>query len=261
MGKAGSNYKKPASKKAFNKKDILYTSILVAVVVIVIVVFSIAVSRDDFIRSKDGVLQSESNWLIGEYAKNNASGYYKLGEIGEMENLYTVETNGSTIVYMMPSSEESTIAMAYAGTSNVNYAEFADALVLDCETSFGIEEIVPAEMTVSGKDALFIYAAPAETAADETAADETATEEAPAEETADDHEHTDEEAAEHTEDDGHDHSDETEEAVNVPVAYLLVDYDEDHCVLVELSCTAETTEEEARAAIDEIAAAITLEDR
>ena len=225
--------------------------------VIAIVVFAILVSSDDFIRTKDGVLQMDNNWLVGEYEKKNNVGYYKIGEVGEMENFYLVNAEGSATKYVMPAAEDSTITMSYVGSVNAGYTEFAEML----KTIYEIDESASAEMTVDGNKALYIFSAAAET--EEVAED---TEEAPAEETVEDHDHSEEEEAEHTEDDGHDHSehdhDHSEEIVlDVPSAYLLIDYDDTHSIMVELTCTAETTEEEARAAIEEIGAAITIEDR
>ena len=122
MGKAGAGFRKPRKKPFISKKDLIYTSIAVAVVVVVIAVLAVVISRDDFIRVRDGKLDMEDNWIIANYSNTSSARYYKIGEVGNAKGFTLgAESANSSIKYIYPEDEASPITVAYVGTYSYNY--------------------------------------------------------------------------------------------------------------------------------------------
>ena len=268
MGKAGPGYKKPKTKKYFTKKDIISTSVVAAIVIIAVIVLGVVISRDDFIRTKDGRLEMEDNWLISNYSNTSKTMYYKVGEIGDVEG-YTLGAGSaqSPIKVLTADDENAPVSTVYLGTFEHNYTTAAEAMV-----EYYTETTGPIDTTIAGRSAKYITSfsaaegtteetseeaseeVPAEEAAEETPAEEPAeetAEEAPAEETADEAEAAEETVAVE--------SPYAAEDIFVLIAY--VDYDEDHCIYIQLTGNQELTTEEIDAHLAKISDRITLVER
>ena len=251
MGKAGSGFKKPVQKKAFTKKDIISVSALVAVVAVLIIVFAIVVSSDDFIRTKNGRLQMEDNWLIAEYAKNNGTKYYQIGEVADIEGFTLgTESAANTLKTFYPDDVNNNIAVIYVGGTVSNHAEMAAYLSAYTAASFGSEAAIPELTELCGREAYYVHCltTPVEEATEET------TEEA-AEEVV---EETTEEATEET----------TEETVEdiynsnpECMIYATIEYDDERCIFIQTNTVEEISVEEGKALIETIADAITIIER
>lgn len=242
MGKAGSGFKKPAGKKkAFSKKDIIYTSLIAAAVVIFIVVLAIMISNDDFIRTKNGRLQMEDNWLIAEYPKKNATRYYQIGEVGDIEGFtLSTESAGNSLKTYYPDDITDNVAVIFVGATVSNHAEMAAYLTAYTSAAYGCEMPELYETELCGRDAYFACCVtdPVEEETEET---------------------SDENAAE--EEDGIIQPVETETDLPGCMIYAAIEYDNERCVYIQTNTVEVVTEEEARALVDEIAAAITIIDR
>lgn len=247
MGKAGSGFKKPAGKKkAFTKKDIIYTSLIVAAVVIFIAVLAIVISNDDFIRTKGGRLQMEDNWLIAEYAKKNGTKYYQIGEVADIEGFTLgTESAGNTLKTYHPDDMTDNTAVIYVGATVSNHAEMAAYLSALTSASYGCEAAVPELTELCGREAYFVYCL-------------TDPVEAPAKETADE---ADEEASEETEDTADETAGAGESDLPGCMIYATIEYDNERCVYIQTNTVEVVSEEEAKALIDTIADAITITDR
>ena len=258
MGKAGPGYRKPKTKKYFTKKDIISTSIIAAVVIAAIVIISIVISNDDFIRTKDGQLQMEDNWIISNYSDNSSKYmYYKLGEVGDIEGYTLGEGSAQSAIKVITADDENAeVPVIYIGTFEHNYATAADAMV-----TYYSETTGPIDTTVCGRDAKYITSFTPATEeeptteevltemAEEDMAEETPAEETPAEETASEETASDENADEAAAD----------EDLFVMIAY--VDYDEDHCIYIQLNADRELAPEECEAYLKLVADQITLVER
>ena len=250
MGKAGSGFKKPAGKKkAFSKKDIIYTSLIAAAVVIFIVVLAIVISNDDFIRTKNGRLQMEDNWLIAEYAKKNDTRYYQIGEVGDIEGFtLSTESAGNTLKTYYPDDITDNVAVIFVGATVSNHAEMAAYLTAYTSAAYGCEMPELYETELCGRNAYFACCV-TDPVEEETAEGET-------EET---EETADENAAEA--EDGIIQPVETDTDLPGCMIYATIEYDDQRCVYIQTNTVEVVTEEDARALVDEIAAAITITDR
>lgn len=266
MGKAGSSFKKPVVKKTFTKKDIKGFALIAAAIVAVIVVIAILIGTDDFIREKDGLLQMEDNWLIASFTSTGNGGqYYKVGEVGDIEG-YTLgeESAHSAMKYLWPVDEAaSNVHVIYVGAANSQYEEMASYLSVNTGMSAGVTTLyTPAEMTLCGRDANFVYCVTdPETVAELNAAD--AAEDEPAEETDEPAETTDEPAeteapAEETPAD--ETAEETEESPGC-IIYACIEYDDERCVYMQINTVGVVTEDEAKALVETVGEAITIEER
>jgi len=290
MGKAGSGFKKPAAKKkAFTKKDIIYTSLIAAAVVIFIVVLAIVITNDDFIRTKNGRLQMDDNWLIAEYPKNNTTRYYQIGEVGDIEGFtLSSESAGNSLKTYYPDDMTDNVAVVFVGATSSNHAQMASYLSAYTAAAYGCEAPVPELTELVGREGYFVQCFPnrpmeaiTETAegteAAETeeiaAADET-TEEIEVTETEETAEETEvaetEEAAEETEvaeteetevAETEETSDETANELPGCMIYATIEYDDARCIYIQTNTVEEVTAEEARELIDTIADAITIIER
>ena len=259
MGKAGSGFKKPVQKKAFTKKDIISVSALVAVVAVLIIVFAIVVSSDDFIRTKNGRLQMEDNWLIAEYAKNNGTKYYQIGEVADIEGFTLgTESAANTLKTFYPDDPTNNVAVIYVGGTVSNHAEMAAYLSAYTAATYGNEAAMPQLTELCGREAYYVHSltAPIEEAVEETT--EEAAEEAAEEVVEETAEEVVEETAEET-------ADETVENIysNDPACmlYATIEYDDERCIFIQTNTVEEITEEEGKALIETIANAITIIER
>ena len=283
MGKAGSGFKKPAAKKkAFTKKDIIYTSLIAAAVVIFIVVLAIVITNDDFIRTKNGRLQMENNWLIAEYPKNNTTRYYQIGEVGDIEGFtLSSESAGNTLKTYYPDDMTDNVAVVFVGATSSNHAQMAAYLSAYTAASYGCEAPVPELTELVGREGYFVQCFPNRPmeaitdTAEETEAAET-DETAAADETTEDTEVTEtEETLEETEvAETEETADETEVAETEEAAadetanelpgcmiYATIEYDDARCIYIQTNTVEEVTAEEARELIYTIADAITIIER
>ena len=283
MGKAGSGYKKPAGKKkAFSKKDIIYTSLVAAAVIILIAVLAIVINNDDFIRTKNGRLQMDDNWLIAQFAKNNGTNYYQIGEVGDIEGFELgSESAGNTLKTFTPYDLTNNVTVVYVGASASNYAQMAAYMSASTALSFGNEAYVPVEMELCGRDALYVYCVNEPSADEETAeeADETAEEttdeatdetvdettEETTDETAEEYvDETADETVEETSDEAVEETAEETEASDGEVAniiYAFIEYDDERCIFIQFNTMEKITEDEGKAFIETVADAITVIDR
>lgn len=230
MGKAGPGYRKPKTRKYFTKKDIISTIIVVAIIAMVVAVIAVMISRDDFIRITDGKLEMEDNWLIANYSESSRAMYYKVGEVGQIDG-YTLDAGSaqSTIKSLTPDSDDALIKAIYVGTYGSDYNAMAEQMAKLYSGVTG-----PVEITCAGRDARLIYGSASGQigeAEDTDAADEA-------------EELEDEAAAEDT---------------WVMIAYI--DYDDGHCVYIQLNSDVELSQAEIEAQLATVADALTLVDR
>lgn len=227
MGKAGPGCRKPKSRKYFAKKDIISTTIVVAIIAVVVAVIAVMISRDDFIRITDGKLEMEDNWLIANYSESSRAMYYKVGEVGTIDG-YTMDSGSaqSTIKSLTPDSDDALIKAIYVGTYGSDYKAMADQMA---EIYSGVTG--PVEITCAGRDARLIYGS-------------TSGQIGEAEEP---------EATDEAEEEG------ASEDTWVMIAYI--DYDDGHCVYIQLNSDVELSQSETEAQLATVADALTLVDR
>lgn len=263
MGKAGSGYKKPANKKSYTKKDIIQVSLIIAAIVALVAVFAIVVSNDDFIRTKNGRLQMEDNWLVAQFARKNGTVWYQVGEVGDIEG-YTLGTEsiGNSVKYIYPEDPANNVVVVYVGAAVSDYEEMNASLTSGTMFNYAITE-APAsiELNIAGKDAVMtncVIPAVTDVAADETADTETA-----------DAETADEEPAQTEETENADEAadnENVEDAVDVnaepgSIIYACIDYDDERCIFIQVNTYEAVTDEEAAEIIETVGSAITLIER
>ena len=244
MGKAGSSFKKPANKKNYTKKDIIQVSVFVAAIVALIAVFAIVVSADDFIRTKNGRLQMEDNWLIAQFARKNGAAWYQVGEVGEIEG-YTLGTEsiGSSLKYLYPDDSNSNVVVIYVGAAVSDYESMQASLTANTITSYGITD--PTEtvyLTLAGKDAVLNNCIIPELTADEDTAD------AVEDENADTTEETTEETP-------------VDDGMPGSMIYACIDYDDERCIFIQINTVEAVTDEEAQTLVETVSEAITIIER
>lgn len=257
MGKAGKGYKKPAgTKKAFTKKDIIYTSLIVAAVVVFVIIIAILVKNDDFIRTKNGRLQMDDNALIAEFAKNNGTKYYQIGEVDAIEGFSLgSESAGNSVKTFYPDDPSNNVAVVYVGATVSDYTQMAAYLSAYTAVSFENEAAVPEAIELCGRDAYYVHSLTAPIEAEAAEATEEAAEEVTEEVT--------EEAAEEVAD-----AEITEENIeniytNDPACmiYATIKYDDERCIYIQTNTVEEISVEEGMALIENIAESITITDR
>ena len=261
MGKAGSGYKKPANKKSYTKKDIIQVSLIIAAIVALVAVFAIVVSSDDFIRTKNGRLQMEDNWLVAQFARKNGTVWYQVGEVGDIEGFTLgTESIGNSVKYFYPEDPANNVVVVYVGAAVSDYEEMNESLTSGTMFNYAITE-APAsiELNIAGKDAVMtncVIPAVTDVAADETADTETADAETAEEEPAqtEETENSDEASADDTA---------AAEANAEPgsIIYACIDYDDERCIFIQVNTYEAVTDEEAAEIIETVGSAITLIER
>lgn len=241
MGKAGGNFKKPTQKKSFTKKDIRAMAIIGAIIAAVVVVLAIVISTDDFLRVENGLVQMEDNWLVADFSRTGASyQYYQVGELGDVEGFTLGEESAyNDMKYLHPAEEDGMISVIYVGATRSNYAEMANYLAEGNAANFGVEYYEPTDISMQGMDGLFVYCVlPDEEELAAEATTEPEATEAPAEEDA---------AAEETD----------EDSVTV-IGYGVFEYDDEHCIYVQVNGDSTMTEEIAREYIRLVGESLTV---
>ena len=243
MGKAGSGFKKPANKKSYTKKDIIQVSVFIAAIIALIAVFAIIVSSDDFIRTKNGRLQMDDNWLIAQYATKNGSAWYQVGEVDDIEG-YTLSTEsaGSSIKYIYPDDVNSNVAVIYVGAAVSDYEEMHESLVTGTVSGYSMEAAPEfTALTIAGKDAVMSNCIIPESDAEEETT-----------ETSEETEEASEETAEETV---------IDDSLPGSMIYACIDYDDERCIFIQINTLEAVTDEEAMELIETAGAAITLTER
>jgi len=274
MGKAGSGFKKPANKKKVSKKDIISVSAVVAVIVAIIIVFAIVVNNDDFIRTKNGRLQMDDNWLIAQYERKNGAVWYQIGEVGEIEGFsLTTESAGNSMKYIYPDDLTNNVSVIYVGSSYSTYDAMIESLSLNTALSYGITEVPETvSTTIAGRDAFMVHCViPCEEdLAEETTeeATEETTEEVTEETTKEATEETTEEVTEETtEEVTEETTEEATEETATPhshpgsMIYACIEYDDQRCIFIQINTVEAVTDEEAFDLVETVGAVITLIDR
>ena len=226
MGKAGKGYKKPGKKRAFSKKDWIWTSVLAVAVIAAVVILALVIRSDDFLRTENGKLQMEPNWLVANYSKTSTPQYYQIGSVGEIPG-FTLgdESAYSATKYLHAQDENADAQLIYISGAASDYAEMAKYL-----------SSTAARLAGAGREALYSFYTMEETPAAETAAPD-ATETASAE--------TEETAQPDAEETAQPAEGEETEPVITSVAYDCIRYDEGHCVSIQVNVDGPITEEEA----------------
>ena len=221
MGKAGKGYKKPGKKRAFSKKDWIWTSVLAVAVIAAVVILALVIRNDDFLRTENGKLQMEPNWLVANYSKTSTPQYYQIGSVGEIPG-FTLgdESAYSATKYLHAQDENADAQLIYISGAASDYAEMAKYLSSTAARLAGVDEMESVPFTCAGREALYSFYTMEETPAAETPAPD-------AEETA--------QPAE---------GEETEPVIT-SVAYACIRYDDGHCVSIQVNVNGPITEEEA----------------
>ena len=232
MGTAGKGYRKPVKKRAFSKKDWIWTSVLAVAVIAAVVILALVIHNDDFLRTENGRLQMEPNWLIANYSKTSTPQYYQIGSVGEIPG-FTLgdESAYSATKYLHAQEEDADAQLIYISGAASDYAEMAEYLSSTAAKLAGVDEMACVPFTCAGRNALYSFYTMEETAAAATAQPEE-TQEAPATEEA--------EATAQPED-----AEATAEPVITSVAYACIEYDKGHCVSIQVNADGPLTEEEA----------------
>lgn len=237
MGKAGPGYRKPKKKKYFSKKDIISGIVILAVIAAAVAVLAVVISRDDFIRTVDGKLDMEPNWLVANYSNGSSTMYYKIGEVADIDGYTLSESSAqSAVKTFTPDSEDVLIKGCYFGSLASDYATAVDSMA-----KFYTDITGPVDITCAGRNAKYITSfSPAETAeTDETAVETEETENKSVDKMAD--------------------LNSDDEDIWVMITYI--DYDDDHCVYIQLNSDHELTQEEAEEQLGIFAEALTLTKR
>ena len=237
MGKAGKGYRKPGRKHAFSKKDWIWTSVLAVAVITAVVILALVIRSDDFLRTENGKLQMEPNWLVANYSKTSTPQYYQIGSVGEIPG-FTLgdESAYSATKYLHAQDENADAQLIYISGAASDYAEMAKYLYSTAARLAGVDEMESVPFTCAGREALYSFYTMEETPAAETAAPD-------AEETAS--AETEETAQPDAEETAQPAEGEETEPVITSVAYACIRYDEGHCVSIQVNVDGPITEEEA----------------
>ena len=253
MGKAGKGYRKPGKKRAFSKKDWIWTSVLAVAVIAAVIILALVIHNDDFLRTENGKLQMEPNWLIANYSKTSTPQYYQIGSVGEIPG-FTLgdESAYSATKYLHAQDENADAQLIYISGAASDYAELAKYLSSTAAKLAGVDEMESVPFTCAGREALYSFYTREETPAAETPAPDATenTSDETKETTAPDAEATAEPEAEETaapdaEETAAPVEDEDTEPVITSVAYACIRYDDGHCVSIQVNVDGPITEEEA----------------
>ena len=142
MGKAGKGYRKPGRKHAFSKKDWIWTSVLAVAVITAVVILALVIRSDDFLRTENGKLQMEPNWLIANYSKTSTPQYYQIGSVGEIPG-FTLgdESAYSATKYLHAQDENADAQLIYISGAASDYAEMAKYLSSKAAQLAGVDDV------------------------------------------------------------------------------------------------------------------------
>ena len=206
-------------------------------VITAVVILALVIRSDDFLRTENGKLQMEPNWLIANYSKTSTPQYYQIGSVGEIPG-FTLgdESAYSATKYLHAQDENADAQLIYISGAASDYAEMAKYLSSKAAQLAGVDEMESVPFTCAGREALYSFYTMEETPAAETAAPD-------AEETAS--AETEETAQPDAEETAQPAEGEETEPVITSVAYACIRYDKGHCVSIQVNVNGPITEEEA----------------
>lgn len=221
MGK-GAKFRKPKKKRYYTKKDWISLGAVLGVIAAVVAVYLFVVNYG-YVREKNGVYQIAKNELAANYGTDAEKRYKMIGTVGDIDG-FTLEdkSENSLIKYLSP-TDESDVKSADVGGSAYQYEELADKMSGVVASQYSIDAPTPAAATIAGRAAEYItYVSPGTEDTDEA-----------------------------------DKVDDSTPAEAVAMGYL--DYDDGHCVFIEIIFSGEMPEtDEILALFEKIADGLSL---
>lgn len=171
MAKTAKKFRKPIKKKGFmSKRDVIITAILVVALAAVVTVLVKIADSDDFIRTKDGVLVMDDDWIIANYSKTGGSLYYQIGTLGAVDGFERDARYLKTPTQRLnPVDEASSVEYCMIGASAKSYVEMADYAVEFVLKEYDVAASEIYDIDLNGRNGKYVtYSTPDDDPEDET---------------------------------------------------------------------------------------------
>lgn len=220
MGK-GAQYKKPRKRKRYAKKDWIMLGAILGVLAVAVAAFLIVVNRG-YVKVKDGVYQIAKDEIAANYGGDADARYKVIGTVGEIDGFALGDDSRYSLLKYLKPTGESNVKAVQIGGSAWRYDALAEKMSGLVASQYGIEAPAPVSAMIAGRAASYItYVSPGTADTDRDKADDSTPDE--------------------------------------PVAMAYLDYDDGHCVFVQVIYRGEMPgADEIAALLEKIAGGLSL---